>query len=174
MAVRGDDSKLRSRQWIKYLAVIGVVAALAVVGSAFQRQIGLAKPDEGAVALVGATTDVHRALGLGASYEEFAALLRVALAAERTFAIDNAADAEVRRYVSPALDCYAVIRESWQAELEDGWDPDSHGDPAYWQALHPDVDLGSVGGELDHEAIRTECAARALEHLERAVEVVGG
>ena len=174
MSLRSDDAKLRGRQWIKYLAVVAVVAALAVAGSAFQRQIGLAKPDEGAVALVGATADVHEALAADASYEEFASLLRVALAAERTFAIDNAADAEVRQHVRPALDCYTVIRESWQAELEDGWDPDTQGDPAYWQALHPSVELGSLSGELSPEAIREECGETALEHVERAADAVGG
>jgi hypothetical protein len=147
---------------------------LAVAFSAFQRQIGVAEPDEGAVALVGAATDVQRALESGAGYAEFAATLRVALGAERRFAIDNAADAEVRGYVSPALDCYAIIRESWQAELEGAWDPDSHGDPDYWAALHPGADLGALDGPLDHDTVRAECSSRAQEHLDRAVAAVGG
>jgi hypothetical protein len=70
------------------------------------------------------------------------------------------------------LDCYQAACEAWQAEIEGAWDAESYGDPSYWRAAHPGLEIPSAG-VLDAEEVKQACRAQASTILAQAIQRVG-
>jgi hypothetical protein len=73
-------------------------------------------------------------------------------------------DSEVHSLIERALVRHSAAREAWQIELEGEWDAELHGDPEYWRAAHPGVD---VSGEppLAADDVKEACRREAAELL---------
>lgn len=154
------------------LAMLGVLLVAGVVLSNFQREVGLASPGSSGRAAVAAAVDVDHALSSGAGYEEFSEALRVALVARRNMVVSNTADVDLEHALSVIMDCYQAIREAWQADIEGAWDVDSYGDPSYWRAAHPGLDIPSTG-VLEADDVKRACQAQASNTLAGAIQSVG-
>lgn len=147
-----------------------LVAAIAV--SAFSVELGLANPSVNTRRIAVAVAEVDSTLEGDATYVEFSEALATGLAAQRQLAVRNAADSRANRSLAQALDRYSALRQAWQAELEGVWDPDTHGDPAYWRAFHPGIGL-EAQRPLDPAALREELRLQAREYVEEALALVG-
>lgn len=148
------------------IVLIGVLA-LAV----YPVELGIARPGTNARRVTVAVAELDATLDDAASYAEFSASLRTALAAHRFIAVRNPADNHVDHALGNALDCYSALREAWQIELEGVWDPTVHGDPAYWRSFHAAVSLPGEG-PLEPAEVREALRAEAGAYLADALAVV--
>jgi hypothetical protein len=162
----------KSRPLLWLLAMLGVLLIAGVVLSNFQQEVGLAEPGSSGRAAVAAAAQVDRALSSGAGYEEFSEVLRVALVAHRNMVVSNTADVALEHMLSDILDCYQAAREAWQADIEGAWNAETYGDPAYWRAAHPGLEIRSAG-VLEVEDVKRACRARASETLAQVLRSVG-
>ena len=151
-----------------YLAAVVLALAAAIALAAYPVELGLARPGTNARRVVVAAAEIDATLDGEADFVEFSEALYAALAAHRALAVYNSADNRVDHAIGKALDCYAALRESWQAELEGSWDPAIHGDPAYWRSFHTAVELPGddlLGAAEVRESLRREARAHIDEVL---------
>lgn len=168
-------SRKTSRAWIILPAAIVGIAVIGLVVSSFQKETGLAAPSDSGRAAVAAAAEVDRALTGGTdsgAYAGFSTALLVATVARKNMVVANPADTRLDHLLLSALDCFTAVREAWQAELAHAWDPQTHGSPEYWSALHPFVRI-STDGPLAPADVRRLCGAQASEFLEKAIDLAG-
>ena len=158
--------KRSSRAWLLLPIVIIMIAVVGLVLSNFQKEVGIAEPFKAGRAAVAAAVQARDlALGSGpGGYTAFSEALLVATVARRNAPLINPADTRLDHLLGRALDCLAAAREAWQAEIDQAWDPDSHGVPAYWNALHPSLAI-SRSGPLAAGDVRELATARATQFL---------
>lgn len=161
----------RDRTLLIIAAVVVTLLAVGVAVSNYSVELGLASASPGAVRAVATVAEVEPTLEGTDDFRAFSETLRSGLAAHRKLAVNNPADGRVDASLGKALDCYSALRQSWQAELEGAWDPATHGDPAYWRAFHPSVELATEG-PLTAEELREELRAEALVHVDAALAIV--
>jgi hypothetical protein len=155
-----------------YALALGVLVALALAVAGLQQELGLAEPGKAGVRAVGAIARVERQLDAGAGLDDAGAVIRAALVAERHYSTENPADVELKPLIASALDCYLALREAWRADTESAWDVALHGDPAYWTALHPALEL-EADGPVTAEDVIEAARACASDRLDRAVGLLG-
>lgn len=168
---------MKRRHWLFLLGMLGALLVAAVLVSSFQKELGLSKPSTGAKAAVAAALRVQRiAQEPATGYRTYAEALRVALVAQKRLSVRNPIDPEVRFLLGRALECYSAAREAWQADVEGEWDSGTYGDPAHWEATHPDIasDLALPAGSapLDAEEVKAACFDAAAGYLEKALDLV--
>jgi hypothetical protein len=156
--------------------VIVVLAVIGLVVSNFQKEVGLAEPNKGGTAAVAAALaaiDISRGVGTD-DYREFGEALLVALAARNNAALINAADTRLDHLLAEALDCLVALREAWQAEIDQTWSPETHGTAAYWNVLHPAVNVAAETGDppLTADDLRDVFRERATAILAEATDLV--
>jgi hypothetical protein len=164
-----------SRAWIVIPAVIVAAVVIGLLVSNFQKEVGFATPNDSGRAAVAAAAEVEQALATGDgshAYAGFSAALLVATVAHNNMVVGNTADTRLDHLLISTLDCFEAVREAWQAEFNNAWDPQTLGRPEYWHALHPSVDIPSEGAVTAAD-IRRLCGAQAAEFLERAVDLAG-
>ncbi|MFH0915054.1 MAG: hypothetical protein V1912_01230 [bacterium] len=175
MATLGARPTKTSRAWILIPAVIVAAAVIGLVVSSFQKEVGLAAPGDSGRAAVAAAAEVDRALAAGTdsgAYAGFSTALLVATVAHKNMVAANPADTRLDHLLVSTLDCFAAVREAWQAEVDHAWDPRTHGRPEYWRALHPFVEI-FTDGTLAPADVRRLCGAEAAEFLQRAIALAG-
>lgn len=165
--------KRTGRAWILLPVIIVVAAVAGLLVSSYQKEVGLMEPNPGGVAAVAAASaawDASTGVGVD-SYRVFSDALLVAAVAQINVPVINVADTRLERVLAQAIDCLAALREAWQAEIDEAWDPGIQGIPTYWTVLHPA--LGTAGdGPLTSSEIRDICRERANEILEEASDLV--
>jgi hypothetical protein len=159
--------------WMLLPAALLVVIVVTLVLSNFQKEAGLAAPGKGGRAAFAAVVEAREAAsGNGAQdYDVFSMALAVAKVETKNVAITNAAETRLQIALTSALDCLSAVREAWQAELEQWWDPAAEGSPAYWHALHPAL-TGQTGGPLSAGGVREWAGAAADDWLQKALDLV--
>jgi hypothetical protein len=165
----------KRRAWILIPAVIIVLAIIGLLISNFQREAGLIKPGETGRAAVAAAVQAQQALVAAsdsAGYADFSAALLVAAVAHRNMPVTNAAETRLDSLLGRIVDCLTAAREAWQAELNDAWDPSTHGRSTYWSALHPAF-AAPTGRALTAADVRDLCAAQASELIDKAIDLAG-
>lgn len=175
MATLNAGSRKTSRAWIIIPAFIVAIAVIGLVLSSFQKEVGLAAPGDSGRAAVAAAAEADRALTAGTGpefYPGFSSALLVAVVAHKNLVAANPADTRLDHLLSNVLDCLAAAREAWQTELDQAWDPQTHGRPEYWRALHPLLEI-SADGPLAASDVRGLCRARAYRFLEDAIALAG-
>jgi hypothetical protein len=140
-AVDDGTPNRRSRAWLLVPGVLAVFVLLAVALSSFQQELGLSEPGVSARAAVAAAQAVDDALGADADYGDYSETLLVAVVARRNIVTDGPPNIEVDHVVRRALEYYVAVREAWQAELDGAWDPAIQGDPRFWEAAHPGLEV---------------------------------
>jgi hypothetical protein len=161
-----------SRAWILLPVAILVATVAGVLVSSYQKELGLSEPGVGGCAAVAAVASA-RGLSEGAGendYMAFSRALLVAAVAYRNMPLLNPADTRLKHLLAQTLDCLTALREAWQAEIEQTWDPETDGSPLYWDALHPMVEIPDEGA-LSAGEVRSVCAEQATELLEKAVSL---
>jgi len=148
-----------------------VILGVSVLLGAYTIELGLAKPSRNPRRVVLTAAEIDATLGDEADFLEFSESLSAALAARRVIAVRNPADNRIGHATADALDCYVALRDAWQTELLGDWDPDMHGDPAYWRALHPAVQLPGES-PLSPADVREALRLEALASVEDAMELV--
>ncbi len=161
----------RDRTLLIIAAVVAVLLIAGIAVSNYSVELGLASPSPGAVRAVATVAEIELTLAQTGDFRAFSEALYSGLAAHRRLAVNNPADGRVDAALGKALDCYSTLRQSWQAELEGEWDPATHGDPAYWRAFHPSVELATEY-PLTAEQLREELRGEALVHVAAALTVV--
>ena len=148
---------------LRYAVVIGALVVAAIAVTTFQQELGLAEPSDGGRTAVAALVEADRALAAD-DYLEYSAAVRVALVANDRYTVRGPVDSEVHSLIERALVRHSAAREAWQIELEGEWDAELHGDPEYWRAAHPGVD---VSGEppLAADDVKEACRREAAELL---------
>jgi hypothetical protein len=162
------------RAWILLPAAIVVMVVGGLLVSNFQKEVGIAAPNRGgraAVALAVAARDLSSGTG-STDYTAFSRALLAAMISRRNVPLTNPADVRLQHLLTEALDCLAVSREAWQAEIERTWDPETQGTPGYWTTLHLAVEI-SGDGPLTADAIRETGREQATEYLEKAIDLAG-
>ncbi|MFH0915218.1 MAG: hypothetical protein V1912_02055 [bacterium] len=173
MATLNAGSTKIGRAWIIIPAVIVAIAVIGLVVSSFQKEAGLVAPSDSGRAAVAAAAEVDQALAAGTdsdAYADFSAALLVATVAHKNMVVANPADTRLDHLLVSTLDCFAAVREAWQAQLGHAWDPQTQGRPEYWSALHPFVEI-TTGGPLAPEDIRRLCGTQAAGFLEKAIDL---
>ncbi len=161
----------KNRAWLMYLGALAVIVVLVVVATTLLPALGLAKPGNSGRAAVAAAADVDRVLSSSdAEYGKFSAALRVALVARDNMAIVNSGDVELDHLVGGILDCYSAAREAWQAEIENRWSPETFGDPVFWRAAHPLLEI-TTPAPLTLDDIKDACRAQASRELTDAIKL---
>lgn len=151
------------------------IVAIAVIGlllSNFQKEAGIIRPSKGGIAAVAAAAAaVESAEGVGgAGHRDFSEALLVAAVAQRRAPLINPADARLANMLAKIIDCLYALRETWQTEMDQTWDPETHGTVAYWSVLHPALEI-SAEGPLTSDDVRGACLKRAGEILEEATDL---
>lgn len=166
--------KRSSRAWILLPVIIVLIAVIGLVVSNFQKEAGIAEPSKGGVAAVAAAAAAFdRSRGSGAAgYQEFNEALLVAAVARRNAPLLNPADTRLDNLLVRLLDSLFALREAWQTEIDQTWNPDIHGTAAYWNVLHPALDVPR-GAPLTMAEVRELCRARATEILQEAMDLAG-
>ena len=153
-------------------AIIAVLVVVGLLVSNYQKEVGLAEPNKGGCAAVAAAT-VALELATepdGAGYAAFSDALLVATVARRNVPITNPADIRLDHELADALDCLSAGREAWQTEIDQTWDPETHGTAVYWRAMHPSVDLSGEQAVTSAVVRRVACE-QAHEILKEAAEL---
>jgi hypothetical protein len=160
----------RRPAWILLPAAIVILAVVAFVVSNYQKEVGIAAPGKGGVAAVAAAAEARSAaLGTGSvDYEAFSNSLVVAIVEARNMATTNPAEARLQVDLRKTLDCLSALREAWQAELDQAWDPATDGSPAYWRTVHPAL-TEQTAGPLSAQQVREWSSACADHWLQKAV-----
>lgn len=161
--------KRSGRAWIFLPAVIIAAAVIGVVVSSYQQEIGLMEAHPGglaAVAMAGAARDLSSGSGPD-DYWAFSDALLAATVAQINMPVINAADTRLEHTMVQAIDCLKALREAWQAEIDEVWDPEIQGVPTYWEVLHPTLDV-TGNGPLTPSEVRDICRDQAGEILEEA------
>ncbi|MBN1319873.1 MAG: hypothetical protein JXA87_03435 [Thermoleophilia bacterium] len=166
--------KRSGRAWILLPVVIIAAAVAGWVVSSYQKEAGLMEPNPAGVAAVAAAEAAREAsAGTGADdYCTFGEALLVATVAQINMPVMNAADTRLEHMLAGAIDCLTALREAWQADVEQVWDPDIHGAAAYWTALHPALAIVAED-PLSPDEIRDICRDQAGEIIEEATDFVG-
>lgn len=154
-----------------------VLIAAAVIGwvvSSYQKEAGLMRTSPGGAAAVAAAAAAREAsTGTGAvDYRVFSEALLVATVARSNLPVINPADTRLEHMLAEATDYLTALREAWQADLDQAWDPGIQGQPAYWTALHPALEI-IADGPLSPDGVRDICRERAGEIIEDATDFVG-
>lgn len=171
MAARGTQAD-RNRTLVLILAALGAILVASILLTTYSVELGIARPSVNTRRIVVAVAEMDLVLERDASFLEYSEALKAALVAHRVLAVRNPADNRVDRALGDALDCYEAIRESYQLELEGGWDPSLHGDPAYWRLFHPAVGLDALDEPVDASRLREALRAEADRHVREAMEIV--
>lgn len=161
--------KRSGRAWIFLPLVIIAAAVIGVVVSSYQQEVGLMEAHPGglaAVAMASAARDVSSGTGPD-DYWAFSDALLAAAVAQINMPVINAADTRLEHVMAQAIDCLKALREAWQAEIDEVWDPQIQGVPTYWAVLHPALDVTS-DRPLTSSEIRDICRDRAGEILREA------
>jgi hypothetical protein len=166
--------KRSSRAWVLFPAVILVAVVAVVVASNYQKEVGLAEPSKGgraAVAAMAAAYDLSTGTG-AADYQVFSEALLVAAAARNNAPAMNPSDTRLDHLLLDAYDCLAAVREAWQAEIDQSWDPEIQGASGYWNSLHP---TAQIAGDRTLTAgdVRRICGEQAGGLLEQALDLAG-
>lgn len=156
----------------KLAAVIVFIVVAGVIGSRFLPDVGLAKPGDGPRAVVADTAQVAQVLAEDGDFQTFTEALKVAIVARRTCPVRNTGDGRVLHIIDGAIDGYSAYREVWQTELEGEWDPETLGDPVYWRATHPGLELPVEAGEVTLEQVKEAALAHAQAALDDAFEEI--
>jgi len=166
--------KRSGRAWILLPVVIIAAAVVGWVVSSYQKEAGLMKPNPGGVAAVaGVAAAWEASAGTGADdYRAFSEALLVATVARINQPVVNPADTRLEHMLAEATDYLTALREAWQADLDQAWDPGIQGQPAYWTALHPALEI-IADGPLSPDGVRDICRERAGEIIEDATDFVG-
>jgi len=165
--------KRSSRAWILLPVIIVLIAVIGLLVSNFQKETGIAEPSKGGVAAVAAAAAAFdRSGGSGAAgYQEFSEAVLVAAVARRNAPSLNPADTRLDNLLVRLMDCLFAMREVWQTEIDQTWNPDTHGNAAYWNVLHPAL-RAPAGHALTAPDVRELCRTRAAEILQEAVDLV--
>lgn len=166
--------KRSSRAYLLMPAIIIVVVVIGVVISNYQKEAGLADTNKGGPDAVSAAV-IARDYSLSESdseYPVFAEALLVATVTQRDTPLVNAADTRLSHMLAGALDCLYAAREAWQAQIDGVWDPQIQGVAAYWQTLHPSLDL-APGAQLTPADVRRLASDKADEYLGPAIKLAG-
>lgn len=162
-----------SKAWLILPLAIALIAGAGLLLSNYQKEAGLIEPGKGGRAAVAAAAVAQSLLAPGGGAEGYASYskaLAVALVAHDNMAVTNAAETRLDHRLAALLDCLSAAREAWQAGLDQTWDPDTEGDPAYWRALHPGCAFEATG-PLDPETVLEVCRTEAARLLESAVRL---
>jgi hypothetical protein len=160
----------RRRGWILIPVVIIGLAVIGLVVSSFQKEVGLAAPNESGRAAVAAATGVERVLSSDEGYPAFSSALLVALTAHTNMVVGNPADTRLDHLLNGVLDCYSALREGWEAQNDGIWDATLQGDPRFWVTLHPFLEFGD-DLRLGPDDFIARCRAQASGLLAQAVDL---
>jgi len=163
----------RRLAWILLPAAIIILAVATFVVSNYQKEAGIAAPGKGARATVAAAAEARSAAsGTGAGdYDAFSKSLAVAIVEARNMPTTNPAETRLQIDLTKTLDCLSALREAWQAELDQAWDPAVGGSPGYWRTMHPAL-TEQAAGRLTAEQVRQWSAAGADYWLQKALDLV--
>jgi len=166
--------KRSSRTWILLPALIILAAVAGLVVCNFQKEVGIAAPSKGGTAAVAAAAEAFdRSDGTGAAgYQAFNEALLVAVVARKNAPIMNPADTRLDNVLVRLIDCLSALREAWQSELDQTWDPETHGTAVYWNVLHPALEM-RAGDTPTSTGLRGLSRARAAALLKEAVDLAG-
>ena len=160
--------------WILFPVVIVLIAVVTVVLSNFQKETGIALPGKSGVATVAALAEAERAAsGSGAAgYGVFSNTLTVAAAQAYGMTTTNAAETRLQVIVANAIDCLKAGRETWQAELEQDWNPTVDGSANYWLTLHSGLRPQEQTSGLSVGQVRQWANDSAAYWLQKALALV--
>ena len=139
--------KRSSRGWILLPVTIAIMVALILLVSNFQKEAGLSHASAGGVAAVAAAS-AARDLASGEGPDRFAAFsdaYLVAMVARDNAPAMNAVDSRLDNVLLEMLDCLTAVREAWQAQVANIWDPATQGLSVYWKAMHPSIQVSGTG-----------------------------
>lgn len=165
--------KRASKAWIILPVAVALIAAIGFLLSNYQKEAGLVEPGTGGRAAVGAAAVAQSLIvqeGGADDYAAFSKALAVALVARTNMAVTNPAETRLDHRLAALLDCLSAVREVWQAELDQTWDPDIQGDPTYWRVLHPGCTIDAEG-RLTPQTVRETCRVAASRLLDSAVDL---
>ncbi len=167
---------MRKRQlaWLLFPAIIVLIAVVTFVLSNYQEEAGIAEPGKAGVAAVAALVEAERAAsGDGeAGYDLFSKALTVAAAKAYNMTTTNAAETRLLAVVANAVDCLKAGRETWQAELEQDWDPAVNGSASYWLTLHSGLQPQEQTSGLSVDQVRQWANDSAEYWLQKALALV--
>jgi hypothetical protein len=163
--------KRSSRAWLLIPIVIAVVVVVGLLVSNYQKEVGIARPNNGGrAAVAAASVALELSSGTGVSdYTAFSDALLTAKVAQRNMPLMNPADTRLEHRLAEALDCLSAAREAWQTEIDQTWSPETHGVATFWVAMHPSVRI--AGGALTAAGIRETSTTQAREVIEKAAEL---
>ncbi len=165
--------KRSSRAWILLPVILVVIAVGGWVISSYQKEAGIIEASKGGPEAVSTAVAAH-VYSQGTTpddYRAFADALLVAEVARRNLPVLNPADTRVARLLLQAVDCLLAAREAWQADLDARWDPAVQGVAAYWQTVHPWLDMPADTG-LAPADIRRVAGEQASAFLQQAIDLV--
>jgi hypothetical protein len=84
----------------------------------------------------------------------------------------NAAETRLRTATANMLDCLTAGRETWQAELEQDWDPTVDGSADYWLTLHSGLQPQQQTSGLSVGQVRQWANSSAEYWLQKALALV--
>jgi hypothetical protein len=160
--------------WILFPVVIVLIAVVTLVLSNFQKEAGIAEPGKSGVAAVAALAEAERtASGSGAAgYAVFSNALTVAAAKAYNMTTTNPAETRLLTIVGSAVDCLKAGRETWQAELEQDWNPTVDGSAEYWLTLHSGLQPQEQTSGLSVAQVRRWANDSAAYWLQKALALV--
>jgi hypothetical protein len=160
--------------WILFPVVIVLIAVVTLVLSNFQEEAGIAEPGKSGLAAVAALAEAERAAsGSGtAGYDLFSKALTVAAAKAYNMTTTNPAETRLLTVVASAVDCLRAGRETWQAELEQDWDPTVDGSADYWLTLHSGLRPPEQTSGLSMDQVRLWADDSAAYWLQKALALV--